>query len=157
MANTNEFNDGIVKRGFGGYTRHFWSTSIPKRPYNKLAWVNRRYTPADLRSTMPVQAHKFLGSSRPPFSIPPCWVPRPEALPRKISELAEGELITPSAPATRSEEWSTLRQMLPSKGHYVKSRPENWGTSGELALPTTVKLTNPQYYPKINSIMTRFE
>lgn len=147
--------DSVAKRGFGGYTKHFWSTAVPRQPYNKLAWVNRRYTPLDPRSTMPAQAHKFVSSSRPPCSIPPYWVPRPEALPRKRrSRVAEGELMTPSSPATRSEEWSTLRQMLPSRGHNVKNKPEKWGTSGELALPT-ISQSRPQDYPKINSIMTR--
>lgn len=151
---TSTISDSLAKRGFGGYTKHFWSTTLPQKPYNKLAWVNRRYTPTDLRSTMPAQAHKFVGSSRPPCSVPPCWVPRPEAPPNKLSRTAEGELMTPSSPATRSEEWSTLRQMLPSRGHYVKNKPKKWGTSGELALPT-ISQTRPQNYPKMNSLMTR--
>lgn len=147
--------DSVAKRGFGGYTKHFWSTSVPRQPYNKLAWVNRSYTPLDLRSTIPAQAHKFLGSSRPPCSVPPCWVPRPEAPSKKHSgRVAEGELMTPSSQATRSEEWSTLRQTLPSRGHYAKNKPEKWGTSGELALPT-ISQSRPRNYPKINSVMTR--
>lgn len=147
--------DSVAKRGFGGYSKHFWSTHVPRQPYNNLQWVNRRHTPTDLRSTIPAQAHKFVGSSRPPSSVPPCWIPRPEKVPaRRFSVRAEGELLTPSSPATRSEEWSTLRQMLPSRGHYIKKKPEKWGNSGELALPA-ISNSKPQSYPKINSIMTR--
>lgn len=148
--------DSVAKRGFGGYTKHFWSTTIPRKPYNKLAWVNRRHTPSDLRSTIPAQAHKFLDSHRPPCSVPPCWVPRPEVPPRKSScdQTAEGRLLTPSSPATRSEEWSTLRQMIPSRGHYLRNKPQKWGTSGDLALPT-ISGNRPQDYPKVKSMMTR--
>lgn len=146
--------DSVAKRGFGGYTKHFWSTTVPRQPYNKLAWVNRRYTPTDLRPTVPAQAHKFVSNSTPPCSVPPCWVPRPEATPKRLSRVAEGELMTPSSPATRSEEWSTLRQMLPSRGHYVKNKPGKWGTTGKLALPT-ISQARPESNPKINSLMTR--
>lgn len=144
----------VAKRGFGGYTKHFWATTVPRKSYNKLTWVNRWYTPTDLRPTIPAQAHKFVGSSRPPCSVPPCWVLRPEAPPKRLSRIAEGERLTPSSQATRSEEWSTLRQMLPSSGHPIKNKPEKWGTSGELALPT-ISQTRPQNYPKINSTMTK--
>ena len=151
-----------AKRGFGGYSKHYWTVSIPRTPYNKLTWTNRRYTPADLRSIMPVQAHKFIGGSRPPSSLQQCWVPRPEPPPQTYSahprpatsgSRLEGHLMCPSSPATRSEEWSTLRQMLPSKGHYLKQKPEKWGTSGALALPY-ISQSRPNHFPKINSLMT---
>ncbi len=152
-----------AKRGFGGYSKHYWTVSIPRKPYNQLTWTNRRYTPTDLRNTMPVQAHKFIGHSMPPSSMQQCWVPRFEPNPQTYSANprpgtsgppAEGHLMCPSSPATRSEEWSTLRQMLPSKGHYLKQKPEKWGTSGELALPT-VSQHSPGHFPKINSPMTK--
>ena len=154
-----------AKRGFGGFSKHYWNVSIPRRPYNQLTWTNRRYTPADLRSTMPVQAHKFIGHTRP-SSVQQCWVPRCEPPPQTYSAhprpgtsgalAVEGRLMCPSSPATRSEEWSTLRQMLPSRGHYLKQKPEKWGTSGALALPN-VSQSRPYYFPKINSPMTKYE
>lgn len=153
----------LTKRGFGGYSKYHWNISIPGRPYNKLTWTNRRYTPLDLRSTMPVQAHKFLSHSRSPFKIEQCWVPRPEPNPQSYlakprpgttGPPAEGHLMCPSSPATRSEEWSTLRQMLPSRGHYVKQKPEKWGTSGETAVPT-ISHHKPTRFPRVNSPMTK--
>ena len=153
MASSSSADSG-VKRGFGGYTKHFWASSIPQKPYNKLTWVNRQYTPLDLRSTMPVQAHKFVTNPPPPSTVPSFWVPRPEVAPKQLTRTAEGEQMTPSSPATRCEEWSTLRQMLPSRGHYIKKKPEKWGSSGDLALPAITN-TRPQNYPKINSVMTK--
>lgn len=145
------------RRGFGGYTKHFWTASVPYTPYNKLSWVNRRYTPADLRSRIPAQAHKFQGSSRPPSSVEPCWVPRPEPPPKRLSlwKAEGGEInISSPSPAAHSLEWSTLREMLPSRGHQVRKKAEKWGTSEELALPSHTQ-NRPNYFPKINSLMTR--
>lgn len=145
----------VVKRGFGGYTRHFWSTSIPKQPYNKMTWVNRRYTPIDLRGTMPVQAHKFI--AKLPSNVHPCWVPRPEAPLQKHSMAgqSEGEKVCTYDPSTRTPEWSTLKQMLPSRGNYERTKPEKWGTSGELALPAVIQ-KRPGNFPKISSMMTGY-
>lgn len=144
----------IVRRGFGGYTRHFWSASIPKKPYNELAWVNCRYTPADLRSTAPVQARKFLSTPRPASEVPSYWVPAPEAPLKSFSRAAEETALYSSSPATRTEVWSTLRQMLPSKGHYIRRKAARWGVSDELAPPLVVE-EKPKRYPAINSLMTR--
>lgn len=144
-----------VKRGFGGYTRHFWSANIPKKPYNHLTWVNRRYTPADPRSIGPAPTHKLQAGSVSPSSIQTYWVTRPEPTPQSYSRREGFGGACPSSPATRSEEWSTLRQMLPSKGHYVRQRPQRWGTSEDLALPD-VSHTRPNQYPKIYSVMTRY-
>ena len=155
---------GAANRGFGGFSKQYWNVSIPHTQYNKLTWTTRRYTPTDLRSTMPVQAHKFIGPTRPWSSIQRCWVTRPEPSPQTYSAqprpgtsrtaAAEGHLMCPSSPATRSEEWSTLRQMLPSKGQYMKQRPHKWGTSGDLALPNITN-TRPTHFPKYNSPMTK--
>ena len=156
-----EICEGGPKRGFGGFTKHFWATSVPQKSHNRLQWVNRRYMPIDLRDTvgvptMGVQAHKFENSHRYPPMVPPCWIPRHEVPPqRRYSQVtAQGNQMCPSSPATRSEEWSSLREMLPSKGLYIRNRAPNWGTSGELALPTITQ-ERPYEYPKIKSMMTR--
>ena len=147
-----------AKRGFGGYTKHFWSTSIPQTPYNHLSWVNRWYTPADLRSRTPVQTHQFVGGSRTPGSINPTWVPRPDPPPKRYSlwQAEEKEMcISSPNPANSSLEWSTLRDMLPaSKGHLVRKRAHKWGTSDEPALPDATT-QRPNHFPKIKSPMTR--
>lgn len=56
---------------FAGYSRHFWSARVPRDRHNELVWVNRWYTPEDLRSSTPVQRHKFLSQPLPsPGSLP---------------------------------------------------------------------------------------
>lgn len=148
--------EDIHKRGFGGFTKHFWASSVPQKPHNRLQWVNRRYTPIDLRDTMGVQSRKFEVKPGNPPMVPPCWIPRHEVPPprRYFQGSAQGNQMCPSSPATRSEEWSTLREMLPSRGLYIRNKPENWGTSGKLALPAITQ-ERPYHYPKIKSMMTR--
>ena len=149
-----------AKRGFGGFTKHFWTSTIPRQPYNNLTWVNRWYTPENLHSVSktPVQTHKFVTNARPTSTVHNCWVPRPEAPPKRHSVcLINGEevVMTSPAPATRDLQWSTLRQMLPSRGHEVRKKAERWGTSGDLALPTLTQ-KRPNYYPRVKSPMTRY-
>lgn len=146
-------SDAVGWRGFGGYTRHFWSTSIPKKPHNELAWVTFRYTPAKLRVQGPTQSQKFLKISTPTPGIPPYWVTTPTAPLKSFSRADEESEIIGSYPSTRSQEWSTLRQMLPSQRAYVKQSPPSWGISDALVLPS-IASRQPKRYPKINSSMT---
>lgn len=145
--------------GFEGFSKNFWQAIIPRRPYNQLTWVNRRYTPADLRSRIPTKARKFPNTPKPPSSVAPSWVSRPEQPPQshgQSTQQSEGvKEMCIDSPATRLGEWSTLRQMLPYTGYYARQSAGKWGTTDELA-PPIVTQRRPNYFPRINSPMTRY-
>lgn len=146
----------IIKRTFAGYTRHYWSAKIPQEKHNQLVWVNRWYTPEDLRSSAPVQRHKFLAQQRSASApLPRHWVPSPEAPLKSFSRASEEKEIQTSDPASRCEQWSTLRQMLPSRGHceYWHKKNPKWGTGS--SLPPVWSSGKPKRYPHINSPMTK--
>lgn len=149
-----ENSSNHIRRGFGGYSKHFWATSIPRKPYNNLTWVTCRYTPEDMRPTAPAQSQKFGTEPQILPNVPSYWVPAPEAPPKSFSRASEDGTYG-SSPATRSEEWSTLRQMLPSRGYHISRKPPKWGTSDTLAPPLITK-ARPKRYAKISSIMARY-
>ncbi|KAJ8045758.1 hypothetical protein HOLleu_08831 [Holothuria leucospilota] len=83
------------------------------------------------------------------------WVPLGEASLRSISRSGEENQIFVSATSTRSEEWSTLRQILPSIGRPQRQRPPNWGTG--LARPPHMTEIKQSRFPHVNSPMTRLD
>lgn len=145
-------NTTTTKRGFGGFTRHYWS-KLPKKDYNSLAWVNISSNHIDPRHTKPTQAKKFVKNPIPASMVPSYWVPVPETPLKFFSRAAEEERLYASFPATRCEEWSSLRQMLPSKGYHKGSQPPKWGTSGDIT-PINYR-SRPHQYRDVNSLMTK--
>ena len=142
------------RRPFSGYSRHFWSAHIPKDHWNEVVWVNRWYTPKDLRSSAPVQRHKFLTQPQPVLSkLPSHWVPLSEAPLTSFSRASEEQHVYSTAPSSRCEQWSTLRQMLPSKGHCGHSLPPKWGTDSSPS--SRWSRHRPKRFPHINSPMTK--
>lgn len=141
---------------FSGYSRHVWSAQLPKQgKHDQLVWANRWYTPEDLRAIAPVQRHKFLAQPQPCLSsLPPHWVPLSEAPLKSFSRAIEEKNVYASAPSSRCEQWSTLRQMLPSKGHCVRHNPPKWGTG--FATPPSWSRGTPRRLPHINSPMTKY-
>lgn len=140
---------------FAGFSRHFWAEKVPKDPINSVTWVNRWYNPRDLRDCAPLQTRKFptqpfLDSS----PIPSQWVAQPEAPLSTFSRSSE-EKDGPygSSPSTRCESWSTLRQMLPSRGWPQRQCPPKWGTD----ISTTPRWCRRRQtrFPHINSPMTK--
>lgn len=144
------------RHSFSGYSRHVWSAQLPKQgKHNQLVWANRWYTPEDLRAIAPVQRHKFLAQPQPCLSsLPPHWVPLSEAPLKSFSRATEETKVYASAPSSRCEQWSTLRQMLPSKGHCVRHTPPKWGTG--FATPPSWSRRTPRRSPHINSPMTKY-
>lgn len=119
----------------------------------QTVWVNKRYIPTDLRSTAPVPRHKLLAPRRLP-NAESGWVPMGEASLRQYSRAGEEKNLYVSQPSTRSEDWSTLRQILPSKGLANKYSPPNWGTGHAYAPPMIG--SRQTRFPHINSPMTRY-
>ncbi|XP_041468808.1 uncharacterized protein LOC121418774 [Lytechinus variegatus] len=120
---------------------------------DQTVWVNKRYIPTDLRSTAPVPRHKLLAPRRLP-QAERHWVPLGEASLRQFSRAMEERELYVSQPSTRSEDWSTLRQILPSKGLPLRHSPPNWGTGSAYAPPMIG--ARQRRFPHINSPMTRY-
>lgn len=123
----------------------------PRIPEPQTVWVTKRYIPTDLRVTAPVPRHKLLAPKILP-SADSHWIPSMEA-PLRSFERPPAREIFVSHPSTRCEEYSTLRQMLPSAGSAWKRSPPDWGTS--LGFPPVHIDRPPNRFPKINSPMTR--
>lgn len=137
-------------RSFTDYSRHLRSA---RDKHDELVWVNKWYNPDDLRSSAPVQRHKFLAQPLPELSsLPSYWVPLCEAPLKSFSRAAEEKHIHVSSPSSRCEEWSTLRQMLPSKGQCKRCSHPKWGTG--MSTPPTWSTKNLKRFPHINSPMT---
>ena len=123
----------------------------PHIPEPQTVWVTKRYIPTDLRVTAPVPRHKLFA----PKSLPQAdyhWIPRMDP-PLRSFERSPERAIFASHPSSRCEEYSTLRQMLPSSGSSWKRSPPNWGTSyGD---PPSLIDKPPKRFPIINSPMTR--
>ena len=141
---------------FSSYSRHLCSARLPRRDkHDELVWANRWYTPEDLRAIAPVQRHKFLAQPKPDLSsLPPHWVPLCEAPLKSFSRAAEETEVHASTPSSRCEQWSTLRQMLPSRGHCIRHMPPKWGTG--FATPPSWSHNTPRRSPHINSPMTKY-
>lgn len=115
-------------------------------------WVNKRYIPTDLRHTAPVPRCKLM--CQRPTGLPSSemhWM-KPGPVPLSSFQRENGRVFI-SHPSTRCEEWSTLRQMLPSRGYPLVTSPPNWGTGNNL--PPITGATTLNRVPKVNSPMTR--
>jgi len=141
-----------VGSSFAGYSKHFWSTRIPLTKHNELNWSHRWYTPNDLRFTTPVQSVKFCDHPPKASAAPVHYVPVCEASIKSFSRTAEEKDIYNRCQSTRCEEWSTLRQMYPSKGHVLRHLPPRWGTNFDTASSWSKK--KQSRFPHINSPMT---
>ena len=120
----------------------------------QTVWVIKRYIPTDLRSTAPVPRHKPLAPSAKLLPTPDDhWIPPGDINPRYYSRDHEEPEIYASAPSTRCEEWSTLRQILPSYGRPRSVMPPNWGTG--FSKPPQMIGLNQRKFPHFNSPMTR--
>lgn len=141
-----------VDSSFAGYSKRFWMLRIPVRQDNKLIWSNRWYNPSDLRFTTPVQAEKFSASQPIASDAPVHYVPVSEASIKSFSRASEEKDIYARCQSTRCEEWSTLRQMYPSKGHVLRHLPPKWGTWFDTKSQWSKK--KQTRFPHINSPMT---
>ncbi|KAF6023996.1 hypothetical protein EB796_017693 [Bugula neritina] len=122
----------------------------------EVTWVVKRYMPLDERTYAPVPRHKYIlkpsGVPPPPQWIPPKADSFPEGI--KFSRLRAERQSYSSAPYTRDEKWSTLREMLPSSGRAIRTHAPNWSTK-----PSTAPLmtnTVQSRFPIVESPMSRF-
>lgn len=122
------------------------------RPEVETVWVTKRYVPTDLRSTAPVPRHKLVAPRTLP-AVERHWLPTMDP-PLRSFERSTSAVIFPSHPSTRCEDYSTLRQMLPSRGSSFCLNPPNWGTS--YSLPPLIAERPTKRFPMVNSPMTRY-
>ncbi|PFX26350.1 uncharacterized protein LOC111329084 [Stylophora pistillata] len=120
---------------------------------NDVVWVNKRHDPLDLRSNAPVQRSKFI-CGPPDMAVDNHWKRETHPSLKTFSRHLEEEKWYPSTQATRCEEWSTLRQMFPSKGVPDRVLCPRWGTGLPLAPRFHPKIQ--KRFPHINSPMTRY-
>lgn len=121
-------------------------------PEVETVWVTKRYVPTDLRLTAPVPRHKLFAPKDLPYPERH-WIPVRDP-PLRSFERSASAIIYRSHPSTRCEEFSTLRQMLPSYGSVRKLNPPSWGTS--YSLPPIVIDRPTKRFPLVNSPMTRY-
>lgn len=127
----------------------------PKDKQDDTVWVVMRYTPNDMRATAPVPRYKLLTPAA--NKLPPPaqhWKSANEAHPQNFTRDKEETHIYRSLPSTRCEEWSTLRQMLPSRGYTMWERPPNWGTSYADAPARSAEIT--RRFSRLSTPMSRY-
>ncbi|KAK6181231.1 hypothetical protein SNE40_009131 [Patella caerulea] len=115
-----------------------------------VTWVTKRYIPTDLRLSAPVPRHKIITTHLP--QIEDHWIIVNDP-PLRCFERRDDRIYS-SHPSSRSQEWSTLRQTLPSRGTMNKPNPPCWGTGH--GTPSTTADKHPKRFPIVNSPMTRY-
>jgi len=120
-----------------------------------IMWVTKRYDPTDLRTMAPIQQRKPVTAEASDLPRPPAaWtrhsLPSRHSLPYR--DKPQG--VFRSQACTRSEDWSTLRAMLPSSGRPAWSKPPNWGTGQGPPPGTTDDMQ--QIFPRYYSPMSRY-
>lgn len=143
---------------FGTYkytgSRYRPEPELPELSIDETVWVTKRYIPTDLRMWAPVPRHKLIAQDVKQLPAPDeHWIPPKSATPWNFSREHEETRKFVSTPSTRCEEWSTLRQMLPSRGSSGRVRPPNWGTG--YSQPPYMTQLSQRSFPHINSPMTR--
>ncbi|XP_002131682.3 uncharacterized protein LOC100182412 [Ciona intestinalis] len=120
----------------------------------ETVWVSRPYDPLDSRDSAPVPRHKTLDSPRPVHDLPKEWLPLRERSLRETTRRSEEKHIYPSLRTTRCEDWSTLREMLPSRGRPKRIEHPKWGTG--LGGSPVMTVEQDKRNPIITSAMSRF-
>ena len=87
-------------------------------------------------------------------NIPKAWQHHVDAPASLRARDREECRLLPYSHATRSEEWSTLRQILPSRGYLNRVASPRWGT-GPPHSNVDYGKEAPSRFPHINSPMTR--
>ena len=128
MATPEVYRAAHHRDAFAGFSRHFvdFSTSGP----DKVVWIHKRHCPDDPRSVFPVRRQKPQKHECPsPRPLPEYWLQQPEPQIGTFSRSAEETLHYRSCQGTRCEEWSSIREMLPSsRGFPLRHLQQHWGT-----------------------------
>ena len=135
-----------------GYSRNIFPKS------NEHVWVVRQYNPREQRTkgTVPVPRHKFLyPGPEKPYDVPGDWQMDVGPPIFWYSAPLNQQRFYPSSHATRCEEWSTLRQNLPTRGIVIKQSAPKWGVK-KMPVPPVTADRSAKRYPHVNSSMTKY-
>ncbi|EDO40281.1 predicted protein [Nematostella vectensis] len=146
----------MAAESLGGFLYGYQTQGRVTPEKSEVVWVKKRYTPKDLRSNAPVPRSKFVYETEQldTSKVPQHWKRDVEPSLKTYSRHMEENSWYPSSQATRCQEWSTLRQILPSYGIPNRVIAPRWGT-GLPDSPHFVPATEKRF-PHINSPMTRY-
>lgn len=119
---------------------------------DEVVWVRRRINHIDPRFNAPVGRYKVILPNYRDLPAPcGAWIRPPEY--QQSQFWRPGDAITlVTQRNSRSEEWSTLRQMLPSRGYYKVSVPPKWGV--EARRPPVLTDEPQTRFPQVRSAMS---
>ncbi|XP_020604273.1 uncharacterized protein LOC110043180 [Orbicella faveolata] len=143
----------MAAESIGGMLYGYKTAAKIQPEENHVVWVNKRHDPQDLRSNAPVQRSKFI-CGPPDMEVAQHWRRETQPSLKTFSRHLEEEKWYPSSQATRCQEWSTLRQILPSKGIPQREICPRWGTG--MPLSPSFHPSHQKHFPHINSPMTRY-
>ncbi|XP_059178170.1 uncharacterized protein LOC131957392 [Physella acuta] len=123
----------------------------------ETTWITKRYDPLDERFTVPVPRHKLMYPNKVQLSeADKHWIPVSDpplaAFERHVNRSHCQVYI--SHPATRSEDWSTLRQMLPTYGNILVPEQPHWGIA--MSRPGVATSRMSARHPHVNSCITKY-
>jgi len=137
---------------FGDFKYH--KEKVEANSQLETVWISKPYDPLDERDSAPVPRHKVIDTPKAPGELASEWTPSKEQSLRDISRRKEETNIYSSLRTTRCEEWSTLRETLPSRGSARRIEHPRWGTGlGGAPLCTVAP---PKRNPMITSAMSRY-
>jgi len=137
---------------FGDFKYHKDKTL--SNPQLETVWISKPYDPLDERDTAPVPRSKVIDTPKSTGELTSEWLPTREQSLRDISRRNEEATVYPSLRTTRCEEWSTLRETLPSRGSARRIEHPRWGTG--LGGAPVCSVDPPRRNPMITSAMSRF-
>ncbi|KAK7000043.1 hypothetical protein BgiMline_009734 [Biomphalaria glabrata] len=125
-------------------------------PDIETVWIIKKYDPNDERTIAPVPRYKLVTPRHEPVFIERHWIPKSETPFTVFRErtYSDPKIFHLSHPATRSQEWSTLRQMLPTFNSVSRVEQQNWGVSSSGIATPVIKM--PERMPHINSCFTKY-
>ncbi|XP_065177689.1 uncharacterized protein LOC135808429 [Sycon ciliatum] len=131
---------------FAGFSRHqadaVLKAASRNPPRSEVTWVHKTHCKNDERSVYPARTVKPMAEKYPPPEpVPKYWVQVPDAQLGTFSRESEETMHYRSCQGTRCEEWSSVREMLPSQGFPLPHLQKKWGTSGTEPPPNTSKRT----------------
>ncbi|CAL1533885.1 unnamed protein product [Lymnaea stagnalis] len=141
---------GLWKHQYSSYQNEGFS-----RPDSEMVWVTQRYNPLDERVRAPVPRHKlFVPRTTPLPESERYWIPKSTTSPTTFGNAHRSNFMFVSHPATRCEDYSTLRQMLPTYSNIVRVDQAKWGVSGSMTERQTARM--PLRFPHVNGCFTKF-
>ncbi|RUS78491.1 hypothetical protein EGW08_013738 [Elysia chlorotica] len=146
MAATCLGSFGSYKLQYSRYLKERLEKEKSNPPEVQTVWVTKRYAPTGKSNIMAIIT--------PVVMTKLCWMPQKCFL-KPLSRLQPTKCPPPPLPAaSRCEDWSTLRQMLPPYATVVRVGQPRWGVTQ--APPPTPSGRMPYRFPHINSCMTNY-